>query len=70
MSVPKVLKHLKDMTSGDHIDKIKEIRIIQTTRADITSEALFRGEVEGELLFPGHYHIELIPNALNVLTNL
>lgn len=70
MSIPKVLKHLKDMTSGDHLDKIKDIRMIQTTRAEITSEALFRGEVEGELLFLGHYNIELIPNALNVLTNL
>jgi diacylglycerol kinase family enzyme len=70
MSVPKVLKHLKDMSSGDHIDKIKEIQTTLTTHADITSEELFRGEVEGELLFPGHYHIELIPNALNVLSNL
>jgi len=70
MSVPKVLKHLKDMSSGDHIDKIKEIQTTLTTHADITSEELFRGEVEGELLFPGHYHIELMPNALNVLSNL
>ena len=68
MSVPQVLKQLKNMTSGDHIDKIQGIRIIQTNEADLTSDHLFRGEVEGELLTPGNYHIELIPNALNVLT--
>ena len=68
MSIPKVLKHLKNMTSGNHIDTIEGIRMIQTTQADLTSDDLFRGEVEGELLRPGNYHIELIPNALNVLT--
>lgn len=68
MSIPKVLKHLKDMTSGNHIDTIEGIRMIQTTQADLTSDDLFRGEVEGEVLRPGNYHIELIPNALNVLT--
>ena len=68
MSIPKVLKHLKDMTSGNHIDTIEGIRMIQTTQADFTSDDLFRGEVEGELLRPGNYHIKLIPNALNVLT--
>lgn len=68
MSIPKVLKHLKDMTSGNHIDTIEGIRMIQTTQADLTSDDLFRGEVEGELLRLGNYHIELIPNALNVLT--
>ena len=68
MSIPKVLKHLKDMTSGNHIDTIEGIRMIQTTQADLTSDDLFRGEVEGELLRPGNYHIKLIPNALNVLT--
>ena len=68
MSIPKVLKHLQDMTSGAHIDKIQGIRMIQTTEADFHSDELFRGEVEGELLVPGNYHIELIPNALNVLT--
>ena len=67
MSIFKVLKHLKDMTSGNHLDKIKDIRMIQTTETDITSDTLFRAEVEGELLIPGNYHIELIPNALNVL---
>lgn len=70
MSIPKVLKHMKDMTSGDHIDKIKEIRMTLTTQAEIHSDQLFRGETEGELLTVGDYHISLLPNALNVLTAL
>lgn len=68
MSIPKVLIHLKDMTSGAHIDTIEGIQIVKTREADITSDRLFRGEVEGELLTPGNYHLELLPNALNVLT--
>lgn len=68
MSIPKVLRHMKDMNSGNHIDKIKEIRMTQTTQAEIHSDQLFRAETEGELLTVGDYHIRLIPNALNVLT--
>lgn len=70
MSIPKVLKHLKDMNSGDHIDKIKEIRMTRTTEIRISSDQLFRAETEGELLTVGNYHIQLIPNALNVLTSI
>ena len=70
MSIPKVLKHMKDMTSGDHIDKIKEIRMTRTTEVRISSDQLFRAETEGELLTVGDYHIQLIPNALNVLTSI
>jgi len=69
MSVPKVLKHLKDMTTGDHIDKIEGIKLIKTTAATIRSNTIFRGETEGELLVPGNYRIELMANALNVLTS-
>ncbi len=68
MRIPKVLKHMKDMTSGDHIDKIKEIRMTLTTQAEIHSDQLLRAETEGELLKFGDYHIKLIPNSLNVLT--
>ena len=69
MSVPKVMKHLKDMTTGDHIDKIEGIKLIKTTAATIRSNTIFRGETEGELLVPGNYRIELMANALNVLTS-
>ena len=69
MRTLQVLKHLKDMRTGDHIDKIKAIRMTQTTRADIHAERLFRAEVEGELLNTGDYKIEVIHNALNVISN-
>ncbi len=68
MSVPKVLRHLKDMTSGDHLDKIKEIRKTLTSVADIRSPQLLRGETEGELLIFGDYRVEVFPHAINVLT--
>ena len=69
MSIPKVLKHLKDMTSGDHIDKIKEIRKVLASDITITSDQLFRAETEGELLVTGDYHVEVVANAVNVLTS-
>lgn len=70
MSIPKVLKHLKDMTTGDHIDKIKDIKIIKTTEVNIRTNSILRAETEGELLATGDYRIELLPNSLNVLTGL
>ena len=63
-----VLSQLKNMQSGDHIDKIKTIRMTKTTDVQISSSEVFRAETEGELLTVGDYHIQLIPNALNVLT--
>ena len=68
LGIPRVLKHLKDMTTGDHIDKIKEIRKVLATDITITSDQLFRAETEGELLVTGNYHVEVVANALNVLT--
>lgn len=69
LGILKVIRHLKDMFSGDHIDKIKEIRKSLTTGLTLTSPQTLRGETEGELLTPGDYRIELIPHALNVLTS-
>ena len=68
MSTLQVLAQLKNMQSGDHIEKLKGVRIIQTTDVQISSEQIFRAETEGELLTVGDYNIQLIPNALNVLT--
>lgn len=70
ISIPTVICHLKDMFTGDHIDKIKSISKTLATEINITSPTLFRAEVEGELLAPGNYQISILPNALNVLTNL
>jgi len=67
MRIHRVVAHLKDMFSGDHIDKIKSIRKTLATDITITSPKLFRAEVEGELLTFGNYRIEVIPNAINTL---
>ena len=69
VGILRVVKNLKEMFSGDHIDKIKEIRKALATEVTISSPQLLRGETEGELLAFGNYHIELIPNSLNVLSN-
>ena len=70
MRIPQVLAQLKNMRTGDHIDKIEGVRYLKVTDAQIHSEQPFRAEVEGELLTVGDYHIQLIPNALNVLTSI
>ena len=67
LGIPKVVAHLKDMFSGDHIDKIKTIRKTLATDITITSPQLLRAEVEGELLTFGNYRIEVIPNAIYTL---
>ena len=68
MRIPQVLAQLKNLHTGDHIDKIEGVRMIRTTAVQISSKQHFRAETEGELLTVGNYHIKLIPNALNVLT--
>ncbi len=68
LSTLKVVKHLKDMFSGDHIDKIKSVQKVLTKEICITSPSLFRAETEGELLVFGNYRIKVLPNTLNVLT--
>ena len=68
MRIPQVIGQLKNMHTGDHLDKIKGIRNIKVTEAKIHSDQLLRAETEGELLKVGDYHIKLIPNSLNVLT--
>lgn len=70
MRIPKVVAHLKEMFSGDHIDKIKSVRKVKATDVRITTPVLLRAEAEGELLAEGDYHIKLLPNALNVLSNI
>ena len=69
MSTLKVVKHLKDMFSGDHIDKIKTIQKVLTKELRITTPSLLRAETEGELLAFGNYHVNIIANALNVMSN-
>ena len=70
MSIPQVLGQLKNLHTGDHIDKIEGVKYLKVTDIQIHSDQPFRAETEGELLAVGNYHIKLIPNALNVLTSI
>jgi len=70
ISAPRVAWHLKDLKSGDHVDKIHIVQHWQTRELTITSNEQVLGEVEGEVLPIGQYHLSLIPNSLNVLTNI
>ena len=65
-----VFKNFKKIFSGDHIHTIKNIKTCKTDYLEVSSTDLLRSEVEGELLTTGNYKIEVIPGALNVLTNL
>lgn len=66
----KVMANVKNIFEGTHIQKIPEISTYRTNKLTIESKYQIRGEVEGELLPVGKYEIEMLPNALNVLTAL
>ncbi|MBR4135810.1 MAG: diacylglycerol kinase family lipid kinase [Bacteroidales bacterium] len=71
VSTLRVLWHLKDLKSGNHVEKMKQVvEHWQTRFLTITSPDRVYGEVEGEVLPYGDYQISIIPNALNVLTNI
>lgn len=70
ISIFRVIYHLKDMFTGDHIDKIKSVRKVLTKSLEITPVTPLRAEVEGELLAVGRYSLRIIPDALNVLSNV
>ena len=65
-----VIANVKNLSDGSHIQKIKKVKSFRTSRLTITAEPPVRGEVEGELLPLGKYEIDMLPNALHVLTNL
>ncbi len=66
----KVIANVKNLSDGSHIHKIKGIQSFRTASLSISSNQILRGEVEGELLPLGKYEIDMLPNSLNVLTNL
>ena len=65
-----VIANVKQIFEGTHIQTIKGIRTCRADKVEIKSDTLLRSEVEGELLTTGDYRVELVPQALNVLTNL
>lgn len=65
-----VVANVGRIFKGTHIQSIKGILTYQTDRLKVNSDTLLRSEVEGELLSTGDYRVELVPQTLNVLTNL
>lgn len=65
-----VIANMNNIADGSHVRKIKKIRSFRTRKLTITANPHVRGEVEGELLPLGDYEIEVLPNALKMLTNL
>lgn len=63
-----VLLKFRHIFTGKHIHKIKGVQYFRTDKLTIDSSPYVLGEMEGELLSQGRYEIELLPNALNVLT--
>ncbi len=70
VSIWTVFKNFKKIFSGEHVMSIKGIQTCRVNHLDVSSKELLRSEVEGELLPTGSYRIEVVPEALNVLTNL
>jgi len=63
-----VLLKIKHIFTGQHIHKIKGVQCYRTNKLSISTEPPILGEMEGELLEPGQYEIELLPLAFNTLT--
>ena len=68
LSIWTVLTKIKYIFSGTHLQKLKGVKYFRTNKLTIDSSPCIMGEMEGELLSQGRYEIELLPNALNVLT--
>lgn len=62
----KVVANVKGLYSGKHI-AMKEARVLHTNSLKISSPKRLLGEVEGEMLTTGDYHISIAPKQLNVL---
>lgn len=65
-----VFKNFKKIFTGEHVKSIEGIKTCRVDHLAIKAQDLLRGEVEGELLPTGDYWIGVVPQALNVLTNL
>lgn len=62
----KVVKNVKKLFSGKHVT-LSEVRVTHAKQVDIQASKPILGEVEGEMLAAGNYHISVEPRQLNVL---
>lgn len=66
ISILKVIASVGKLFKGKHVD-LEEFFVISKDECWISSEFLTRGEVEGEMLTTGNYHLKCIKQAINVL---
>lgn len=66
----RVIANVKNISTGEHVRKIKCVKTCRTNQVRVTSANRVRAEVEGELLPLGDYTISVLPHALNMLTAL
>lgn len=66
----KVILNVKNLFNGSHVEKIKEISSLKTASVEIKSNPHLRCEVEGELLPTGDYKISMLPQQINILSEL
>ena len=64
----KVIKNIKNLYAGTHLEALKEAIYFQTKYIEINSNSTMLGEVEGELLQKGNYRISIIPNSLKIMS--
>lgn len=68
IATAKVIKNIKALYDGSHIDILSEAVVFQSKKIEIQSAPFTLGEVEGELLHKGNYRITSLPQAVNILS--
>ncbi|MCQ2285379.1 MAG: hypothetical protein MJZ76_00695 [Bacteroidales bacterium] len=64
----RVIKNVKRLYSGTHIQNMPEISVYQTNELTISCAPYELGEVEGEVLETGNYKITMLPSSINMLS--
>lgn len=64
----KVLRNVKNLYSGAHIDNLDEISVYKTNELVVETNPYELCEVEGEMLQKGNYRVVMLPQAINLLT--
>ncbi|MBP7102242.1 MAG: diacylglycerol kinase family lipid kinase [Bacteroidales bacterium] len=64
----KVIKNVKSLYEGTHLEALNEAVLYKTTKVEIQSGSYFAGEVEGELIYQGNYVITILPQSIHMMT--
>ena len=67
VSIFKVLLNIKNLFTGDHVKKLKEVSFIRTDYLEISADPFTIGEVEGEVITTGNYRIRCFTSAIHLM---